>query len=128
MASLLTLHVTIVIAPSDIPEFTKAISVLFDHVIAEPECKFVEILHKPEEPGVFRFVEIWNATRAWLYEVSGELAKGMCFMTIITEHLQVQIMKPYYEPYMAATKHMWLKPRKLQLLHLPEMREKRLQN
>lgn len=30
---------------------------------------------------------------------------------------QVQLKKPYYEPYEAATKHLWVEPRKLSLPH-----------
>lgn len=30
---------------------------------------------------------------------------------------QVQLKKPYYEPYEAATKHLWVEPRKSSLPH-----------
>jgi len=89
------IHVTIIIAPSDVPEFLKAVEILFLQVTAEPECTFVQILQKPEQPGVFRFVEAWSATREWLHEV--------------------QLGKPYYAPYIAATEKMWLKPREIEI-------------
>ncbi len=86
------IHVSITVAPASVHAFLHAVGILFQQVTAEPECTFVEILQKPDETGVFRFVEHWNATREWLHEV--------------------QLGKPYYGPYMEATEKLWLKPSK----------------
>jgi|TARA_R110002003_G_scaffold112_5_gene9581 quinol monooxygenase YgiN len=53
-------HVTLTIAPANIPAFLVALKPAYDAVIAEPENVFFQILQHPQKPGVFRFIETWN--------------------------------------------------------------------
>jgi hypothetical protein len=65
-----SLHVRITIAPENVPAFLEALKPAYDAVIAEPECTFFEVYQSPEEPGVIKFVENWNATKEWMMTVS----------------------------------------------------------
>jgi quinol monooxygenase YgiN len=53
-------HVTLTIAPANIPAFLAALKPAYDAVIAEPENVFFQILQHPQKPGVFRFIETWD--------------------------------------------------------------------
>jgi quinol monooxygenase YgiN len=55
----LSLHVTIHIAPENLPKFWEAFKPVYDKVIAEPECTFFEVYQSPEEPGTLSWVENW---------------------------------------------------------------------
>ncbi|EXJ83462.1 hypothetical protein A1O1_07085, partial [Capronia coronata CBS 617.96] len=57
---------------------------------------YFDVFHSPTEPGTFVFQKVWTGDKKWFYE-----------------H---QLTKPYYEPYTAATKPMWLTDRKMEFL------------
>lgn len=54
-----SLHVTVYIAPEDVPKFMEAYKPVFDMVIGEPECVFFEVYQSPEDPGTISWVENW---------------------------------------------------------------------
>jgi quinol monooxygenase YgiN len=70
----LSLHVTVTVAPENAERFLEALKPAYDAVIAEPECVFFEVFRSPEEPGIFKFVENWNATKEWLITVSSTVS------------------------------------------------------
>lgn len=55
----ISLHVTIHIAPENVPKFMEAYKPIFDKVTAEPECTFFQVYQSPEDPGTFTWVENW---------------------------------------------------------------------
>lgn len=65
-----SLHVTVHIAEDNLPAFFKAMKPVFDRVAAEPECLYFEIFQDPAEPGKISWVENWNASPQWLFDVS----------------------------------------------------------
>ncbi|KAF2189254.1 hypothetical protein K469DRAFT_683683 [Zopfia rhizophila CBS 207.26] len=91
----LSLHVKITMAPENAKAFLEALNPVYDAVVAEPENTFFEVYQSAEEPGVFKFVENWNATREWM--------------------VNVQLKKDYYKPYLEATKPMFIKPREIEM-------------
>jgi quinol monooxygenase YgiN len=54
-----SVHVTITIAPENVPKFFEAFRPVFDIVSAEPECTYFEVFQDPKEPGVISWVENW---------------------------------------------------------------------
>ncbi|EXJ87300.1 hypothetical protein A1O3_04259 [Capronia epimyces CBS 606.96] len=91
-----TLYVTIRVDPSNIEPFLAALRPCWEAVCREPECLYFDISHSPSEPGTFHFVEVWAMDKKTF--------------------LEHQLKKPYYEPYEAATRPMWLTERKLEFL------------
>ncbi|KAF2751192.1 hypothetical protein M011DRAFT_473700 [Sporormia fimetaria CBS 119925] len=87
----ISLHVEITVAPENVDKFLEALKPCYEAVIAEEKCTFFEVFHSAENPGVFKFVENWDATVEWL--------------------MANQLNKPYYKPYLEATEPMWIKPR-----------------
>jgi len=67
----ISLHVRITIAPENVPAFLESLKPVYDAVTAEPECTLFQVYQSPEEPGVFKFVEHWNASKEWMVSVSG---------------------------------------------------------
>jgi quinol monooxygenase YgiN len=65
-----SLHVKITVAPENAQKFLDALKPAYDAVTAEPECIFFEVYQSEEEPGVFKFVENWNASKDWMMNVS----------------------------------------------------------
>lgn len=65
-----SLHVKITIDPSNSDAFLEALKPAYDAVCAEPECIFFEVYHDSKQPGVFKFVENWNASVEWMMNVS----------------------------------------------------------
>ncbi|KAJ4292673.1 hypothetical protein N0V90_009336 [Kalmusia sp. IMI 367209] len=95
----LSLHVTFHIDPAKVPAFLEALKPAYDVVTAEPECIFFEVFQMPDKPGVFKFVEDWNASMEWL----------------------VNLKKEYYKPYLEATEPLYLKPREFEIFErMPE--------
>ena len=87
MAPQLTVFVTFKIQPSRIEEFKAAHRTVWDACAAEPECLLFDVFQDPKRPGVFRFVEVWAATREW-FETQ-------------------QITKPYYDALWPKSKPTW---------------------
>ncbi|KII92958.1 hypothetical protein PLICRDRAFT_37777 [Plicaturopsis crispa FD-325 SS-3] len=83
--------VTITVDPANTAAYLKELKWSYDHVIAEPECLSFEVLQDPKTPGVIKLIESWSKDLEWI--------------------LTVQLKKKYYEPYVAATEKMWIKPR-----------------
>ncbi|KAL1986003.1 hypothetical protein VTN96DRAFT_7138 [Rasamsonia emersonii] len=92
-----SLHVSITIAPENVPKFFEAFKPVYDKVIAEPECTFFEVHQSPDEPGVLSWVENWSKPKEWL--------------------IQHQLTKEYYKEYIAITEPMFLKPREIKVLN-----------
>lgn len=59
----------------------------------EPECLLFDVYQDPENPGHFRLVEVWNASREW-FETQ-------------------QLTKPYYATLWAKSKPTWEKEVKI---------------
>lgn len=61
----LTLFVTFHIQPSLISEFKTAHRPVWLACAREPECLLFDVFQNPAQPGRFRFIEVWNASREW---------------------------------------------------------------
>ncbi|KAI1416314.1 hypothetical protein F5Y13DRAFT_130547 [Hypoxylon sp. FL1857] len=97
-AKVISLHVTVHIAPENVERFLAAFKTVFDLVVEEPECLFFEVYKSVEEPGKISWVENWSKDVQWLME-----------------H---QITKPYYKEYFELTEPMFLKPREARVFEL----------
>ena len=71
-----SLHVKITVAPENVPAFIEALKPAWDAVTSEPECIFFEVYQMDGEPGTFKFVENWNASKDWMVNVSVFARKG----------------------------------------------------
>ncbi|KAF9026021.1 hypothetical protein BDZ89DRAFT_1067863 [Hymenopellis radicata] len=94
MSSSIIVDVTITVATSSLAEFLKKLPLSYNGVIVEPECTLFEVAHRDNpETGetTVRLFEAWTCTKEWF--------------------VNVQLKKPYYEPYIEATKPMWTKDR-----------------
>ena len=121
------IHVTLYFAPENMPIALKACRALFDEAWKEPQLDFCQIVQSADEPGVIRIQEAWNASRKHLEEVRNRicLKRHDAFTRSLSKedrnHIngltisQVQLHKSYYVPYLEATEHLWLKPRKYHL-------------
>lgn len=69
MAKQFTLHVTIQIAPADVPAFQAAMRPCWAGCAAEPECLFFDVFQDADTPGKFRFVEVWRGDKEWFMTV-----------------------------------------------------------
>jgi hypothetical protein len=63
------IHVTIHVAPENVPVVLEACRVLFKQIWKEPQHDFCQIVQSADEPGVVVIQEAWNATRQYLDEV-----------------------------------------------------------
>lgn len=77
-------------------EFFKLMRPVYDAVLAEPECRFFVITQNPQEPEAISWVEGWSKGAEWL--------------------LDVQLKRPYYQPYLSTTESWFLKPRFFEIL------------
>jgi len=84
----LSWHAHITVAPENVDKFLELLKPTIAKVAAEPECVLFQVFRDPSKPGKFMFIENWNATIGWLFEV--------------------QFKKPYYIPYITETTPMWL--------------------
>ena len=66
----ISLHVSIWIAPSNVPKFLEMWDPVFKAVTSEPNCLYFEMFQDPDDPGHFTWVENWDATVEWLGTVS----------------------------------------------------------
>ncbi|GKZ82239.1 hypothetical protein AnigIFM56816_007047 [Aspergillus niger] len=92
----ISLQVTVHLKPEDLPKFWEAFEPTYKAVTAEPECTFFELYQAPDSPGTISWVENWSASKEWL--------------------MGVQLVKPYYRDYFAATEPLFIKPREAKLL------------
>lgn len=76
------------IDPGNIEAFLSALRPLWNAVCREKECLFFEVIHSPEEPGNFRFIEVWTKDPKWFFET--------------------QAAKPYYQPFFKVAEPMML--------------------
>jgi hypothetical protein len=67
--TMLSLHVTVTVAPENVEKFLEIMRPAYDMVITEPECTFFEVFVSDEEPGVLRWVEGWTKDWQWIQEV-----------------------------------------------------------
>lgn len=85
----LTLFVTFHIKPDLIETFKSAHRPVWAACAEEPECVLFDVFQDPSEPGKFRFIEVWSASREWFENV--------------------QLAKPYYAELWAKSKPTWEK-------------------
>lgn len=85
----LTLFVTFHIKLNQIEEWKKAHRPVWVACAAEPKCLLFDVFQDPSQPGKFRLVEVWNASREWFE----------------TE----QLTKSYYETLWAKSRPTWEK-------------------
>ena len=127
----LSVHVKVIVEPSNSEAFLKALEPTFRNVIAEPLNIFCEVYQDEKNPGVFRFVENWNATLDHMMNVSGRFhfesgvvpARHSC--TIKTRSCedailsrpakQVQRHKPYYKHYREVVEPLFIKPQEVEI-------------
>lgn len=83
----LTLFVTFHIKPDLIETFKEAHRPVWAACANEPECLLFDVFQDPSQPGTFRFIEVWSASREWF--------EG------------VQLAKPYYAELWAKSKPTW---------------------
>ena len=60
-----TLFVTFHVKPFCVEDFKAAHRLVWSACAAEPECLLFDVFHDPEQPGRFRFIGVWNASREW---------------------------------------------------------------
>ncbi|OCK95915.1 uncharacterized protein K441DRAFT_554130 [Cenococcum geophilum 1.58] len=96
-------HIKITVAPENAEKFLAALKPVFEGFAAEPECTYFEVFQDPENPGTFRLVENWNATKEQIFEV--------------------QLKKDYYKSYAAETEPLWIKPREVEVWERMPSRE-----
>lgn len=66
----LSVHVKVTVDPSNTEAFLEALEPTFSNVKAEPLNVFCEVYKDGNNPGVFKFVENWNATMDHMMNVS----------------------------------------------------------
>ncbi|KAL6250316.1 hypothetical protein RBB50_002617 [Rhinocladiella similis] len=93
------LSVKVYISPAEEARFWQLFKPAYDAVIAEPDCRFF-VVSKPtpqpeENVTCLSWVEGWSKPAQWLQDV--------------------QLHKPYYEPYLSESEKMYLKPRVVEL-------------
>lgn len=67
-------------------------------VVAEPECRFFVVSRHPQDPTCVSWIEGWTKDVQWLQDV--------------------QLKKPYYEPYISTTEPMFIKERQIEITTL----------
>jgi len=61
----LTLFVTFQVASANIEKFKEAHRPVWKACSEEPECLLFDVFQHPDQPGRFRFVEVWSKGREW---------------------------------------------------------------
>ncbi|KAL0569182.1 hypothetical protein V5O48_012780 [Marasmius crinis-equi] len=89
-----TLFVDFYIQPSRVEEWKEAHRPVWAACAKEPECLLFDVFHDPNDPGHFRFIEVWNASREW-FETQ-------------------QLTKSYYATLWPKSEPTWIKPPQLQ--------------
>ena len=92
------LSVKVWIPEEKIPEFFELFKPAYDAVVAEPECRFFVVSRDPQDPTCLSWVEGW--------------AKP------VQRLIDVQLPKPYYQPYISTTEKWFLKPRHTDITNL----------
>lgn len=96
---LLSVHVTIRVAPASVPAFLDAFRPCQAGCLSEPQCLYFDVFYDGQ--GLFRFVEIWTYSRE--------------------EFETIQMNRPYYEPYTTLTKPLWVEDRRIEYFdQMPE--------
>ncbi|EON64779.1 hypothetical protein W97_04012 [Coniosporium apollinis CBS 100218] len=96
MGKQFALHVTIQVAPHNADAFLEALRPAWAGCVAEKENLFFDVFQDPETPGRFQFVEVWSKDKDWFFNV--------------------QLKKPYYQPYLDITAPMWVAERKVEFM------------
>lgn len=92
----LTLIVTFHIKSHLIEDWKAAHRPVWAACAAEPECIYFDVFLNPDNPGEFRLVEVWDASRDW-FETK-------------------QLTKPYYETLWARSRPTWEREVKIEYL------------
>jgi len=58
----LSVHISLFIAPENVPKFFEAFKPVFEKTVAEPECLFIEAYQASDDPGHIRLVENWHVS------------------------------------------------------------------
>ncbi|KAK5168833.1 uncharacterized protein LTR77_006142 [Saxophila tyrrhenica] len=61
----LTLFVDFYVQEHLIADWKEAHRPVWDHCAKEPECLLFDVFEDPTDIGLFRLVEVWNATQQW---------------------------------------------------------------
>lgn len=91
------LQIKMIVKPGHRETWLALFKQIFNHVSQEPECAYFIV--GEDEPGVFRWTEGWTKDKEWVNDV-------LLFLKISNRKadvFQVQLKKPYYEPYFKAT-------------------------
>ncbi|KAJ5786753.1 uncharacterized protein N7503_011965 [Penicillium pulvis] len=112
MASSFSLHVKIYIDPSNVEKFLEHFKPVYDAVVKEPECRFFELHQDPANPGTLTWVENWHVLSS---SFQGNHANNISRNTTTQWFMENQMTKAYYEPYLAATEPMFVKPREFKI-------------
>ncbi|TVY55520.1 hypothetical protein LCER1_G004276 [Lachnellula cervina] len=83
----LTLFVTFQVAPENIEKFKEIHRPVWKACSEEVECLLFDVFQDPDQPGRFRFVEIWSKVREWFEKE--------------------QMTKPYYALLWERSKPLW---------------------
>lgn len=65
------LSVKVYIDPSNQASFWTHFKTTFDHVVAEPECRYFVVGHDAMDPTCLSWTEGWSEDVTWLQEVRG---------------------------------------------------------
>jgi len=84
----LTLFVTFQVASANIEKFKEAHRPVWKACSEEPECLLFDVFQPPDQPGRFRFVEVWSKGREWFEKE--------------------QMTKPYYASLWERSKPLWI--------------------
>jgi len=91
----LSVHVKVTVDPSNTEAFLEALEPTFSNVKAEPLNVFCEVYKDGNNPGVFKFVENWNAT--------------------MDHMMNVQTKKDYYAHYRENVEPLFIKPQEVEV-------------
>ena len=86
----ITVVVTFTIRDGERERFLATLLAHLPSCVAEQTCRRMWVHEDPDDPNRFMLFEEWDDR---------------------TEFLEVQLARPYREPYMAATEHLWAAPR-----------------
>ncbi|KAK5062832.1 hypothetical protein LTR84_004907 [Exophiala bonariae] len=95
LSSGVILSVKVWIPEDKMTEFFELFEPAYRAVVAEPECRFFVVSRHPQDPTCLSWVEGWSKDVQWLQEV--------------------QLNKPYYQPYLSTTEPWFLRDRVVEL-------------
>ena len=94
-----SLHITVTIAPENVPTFLEHLQPLIKLVGAEPECTFSEFYTSAFEPGVITCVECWNKDLQWLGEVCSLAFSANVKADLVTGATKERLLQAVFRNY-----------------------------